>query len=299
MKLNKKDRERFRKIVFEKLKDIDFDPNKRIKLPDEDLEDLLFEKMDDGKHKKIAYFYEGLCKLDLSKVSFANVSLDSPWYVDLGDTNVNINFCRDFFRDDLILARNINFTNVNLENSEGSSVPGLKKMINCNLTNTGFNVISTRFEYHECNLTGLDLSSAKIYYEIDIDGNNSLVLSNNEKYHAIINYHPHFYQCKLTNTRARVYSHNEYRDDDQDWIAANKYLSVLIHKGELDGCYVNDVLIKSPEEKRKDSEKLFDKYIEYSSGRINSVLDLIDDQLNHPGGRQLKLKKNTKKNKGE
>ena len=65
MQLNKKDREEFRRRVAEKLKDVEFNPDRRIKLPKDVLDDLLFDEvilpeLVSGENKKVfAYAYDG------------------------------------------------------------------------------------------------------------------------------------------------------------------------------------------------------------------------------------------------
>ena len=91
----------------------------------------------------------------------------------------------------------------------------------------------------------------------------------------------------MSNTGVRVYTQNEYRADDQDWIAASKYIATLVTKGYLDNCYVNGKLIKSKEDRRLDAAVLASKNNKYKTDRINKALDLIENQSKAKGGRQV------------
>ena len=100
MKLNKQGRDELRKRISEKLKDVDFNPDKRIILPKEMLEELLFDVDYDAegmRRKKIGYHFNGLDKLDLSKISFNDASFNSQKYeIDLSNTNAKIDFFKSY-----------------------------------------------------------------------------------------------------------------------------------------------------------------------------------------------------------
>ena len=95
MKLNKKGRNELRGRIQEKLKDVDFNPDKRISLPKDVLEELLFDVEYDAegmRRKRIGYRFNGLDKLDLSKISFNDVSFEPPRNINLSNTNIKIDF---------------------------------------------------------------------------------------------------------------------------------------------------------------------------------------------------------------
>ena len=82
--------------------------------------------------------------------------------------------------------------------------------------------------------------------------------------------------CNLANTGIKI----GYNYDKLDF-------NPLIEKGYFDGCIFHGTKIKSKEEQEKEAKDLLKKYNTFKSNRINKVLDLIDDQLNHAGGRQV------------
>lgn len=182
MRLNKKGRDDYRKEMDKFLNTIEFDPNKRIVLSEEDLEELLFDRV--GDHKVIGYFTKNLCKLDLSKVSFENVDFgtrDNCKIKDFSNTNINIDFsklCLDGWAKytGTMTIANANFENVDLSNNDLYSIStryyNRIEFLNCNMKNTKleFRYIddySCSISFKDCDLSNNDLSDGMINWTKD------------------------------------------------------------------------------------------------------------------------------------
>ncbi len=283
--LNNLDRGDYRKIVAEKLKDVEFNQDKRIKLSDEELEYLLFDIDKNGK-PIFAYPYEGLCKIDLSEVSFINVSFDSSDNIDLSNTNACINFDCALSDGKEHIYRNVNFTNVDLSNSyEYGERKSLITFDNCTFKNTNLEVTELKpVLFKNCDLSGLDLSDIKLYS----DGSYKLV--GNDLY---------LQYCNLSDTKVMVYSGNYYKSEDYNEDRALEYLGILLSKRYLDGCYVNNVYVKPKEVKNKEAESILSEYNKFKRDVLNNTLQTITTHSSSVGGRQINLKRITKNSEEE
>lgn len=285
-KLTKTGRKAVRERIAMKLKDIDFDPNHRIKLSLEDLEDLLFEK-EPNKPKEFAFFYEGLCKLDLSEVSLKGVNLESKHKVDLSDTNldVDLNIVRRWNSGYNISIRNINFNNVDL--SKNFPIRHNITFDNCELKNTGIKLskIGRNLWFKHCDLSDNDFSDQELHcvgfrfqkgYEYRlITGTTQIV------------------QCNLSNTKAII---KPWKKGTFTWdvslihdpVRTDKHLGRLMAKGFLKGCTIKGRKIK-PMGMKNDKRKK-QNYSRYTSDKINGLLDTIEAQLSgyNFGGRMAK-----------
>lgn len=90
---NNTERAIFRRRIYIKSKDIEFNSSRRIQLPAEKLDYLLFDYDEEGK-KYFGYFYDGLSKIDLSSVDFEDTIFVDPSIVNLEDTNAKIDFSK-------------------------------------------------------------------------------------------------------------------------------------------------------------------------------------------------------------
>ena len=283
--LNNLDRREYRKIVAEKLKDVEFDQDKRIKLNDEELEYLLFDIDKTGK-PIFAYPYEGLCKIDLSEVSFINVSFDSLDNIDLSNSNACINFDCALSDGKEHIYKNVNFTNIDLSNSyEYGERESLITFENCTFKGTNLKISDLQPAiFKNCDLSGLDLSNIELYS----NGAYELVADNLS-----------FKYCNLSNTKAKVYIGNFYKDDDYNEERAKEYLGILISKNYLDDCSVNDVYVKPKELQIKEAESILSEYNNYKRETLNNTLQTITTHSSSVGGRQINLKRITKNSEEE
>lgn len=281
MELNKNGRDSVRESVALKLRDIDFDPNTRIKFEGEEqiryLEELLFdEKIDENgeKYKVLAFFYEGLCKLDLSNISFDNVSFfENGERVDLSNTNAHIDFTQsyEFFKEDRIKISNISFRNVDLTKSHLDLVTAKNRgeIFQTNLSNTGIDLNNVKATIYQSDLSNNDFSKLKLC----VDKENSefgLTFTNNEG--LLIDF------CDLSNSKANI----ELTSISN---SAKSSFRTLINRGFLVGCFINDKLMRSKIDLTRESYELLKEYTIFKAQRINKILDLIDSQIPRDGGR--------------
>ena len=285
--LNKEGRDIFRERIAKKLGDVDFNPDKRIKLSKDKLETLLFDYDEKKKCKKIGYTYEGLCKLDLSEISLENVDLESYHYVDLSNTNINIDFSKIYKDNDdkwfsisKINFSGIDLSGVNFDDSESYVFD------DCDFSNTNFDFSTINLEFDDCNFTNNDFDGITLYCTSKQD---QLVYEDQDIC---------FYNCNFSNTGVKVLVGNYYKDDFNE-AEANIVIGKLVNKNYLDGCIVNGHFIKTLEQKEREAKEIKEKYNKYISNYINGTLDMIDKQLSSEGGKMPKTLKNVPNNSEE
>lgn len=284
MQLNKKGRDELRKRVHLKLNDVEFNPESRIKLPLDILEELLFDYKENGKYKKIEFISDNICKLDLSEVSFYNVSFNSDDNINLSNTNGTYDFSKTFEYLDhrATIIRNINFENVDLSNQ---SLEGDIYFSNCNFRNTKLFPfwIGGETTLRSCDMRDNDLYKNGMFKDPlftcedeDISGDLFFIHKGCKTF---------FINTNLSGTNAHINLTDELSNSDYD------YLNNLIKMGYLNGCYLNDKLILTSEEKSSQRNEMLRKYNKYKADRLNEVIELIDKQTSNFGGRQKTLKK--------
>lgn len=274
--LNNKGRVAFRERIAKKLADIEFNPNKRIKLSKDKLETLLFDYDEKKKCKKIGYTYEGLCKLDLSEISFENVDLECEYPIDLSNTNITINFNEIYKVDEVgkFYIKNINFANTDLSstvyyNNNNSFIHIVYSFINCNLSNTHFNFSDDDMEFKNCDFSNNDFNGL----ELCCYGSNGLIWDDTT-----------FTNCNFSGTGASVCI-CKYKDETFSPKAAEAQIGKLVKEHYLDGCIVNGHLMKSIEQRKEEAKELKEQYDKFFSHYINDTLDIIDEQLPLYGGK--------------
>lgn len=274
--VNKKDRVVFRERIAKKLADIEFNPNKRIKLSKDKLETLLFDYDEKKKCIIIGYTYEGLCKLDLSEISFDNVDLECTFPIDLSNTNITINFNEIYKGDEVgkFYIKNINFANTDLSstvyyNNNNSFIHIVYSFINCNLSNTHFNFSDDDMEFKNCDFSNNDFNGL----ELCCYGSNGLIWDDTT-----------FTNCNFSGTGASVCI-CKYKDETFSPKAAEAQIGKLVKEHYLDGCIVNGHLMKSIEQRKEEAKELKEQYDKFFSHYINDTLDIIDEQLPLYGGK--------------
>lgn len=280
-----------RECVQKKLTEVKFKPDKRIKLPKEKLEEILFDGTENNK--TFGYFGEGLCKLDLSEISFDNVSFTSQEAIDLSNTNIKIDFRKlspDFYNKDWVRICNIDFTNVDLSNSHLGE-KDICDFYRCSFKNTNLSLNTARVYYiNKCDLTGLDLSSTTLYsmawkYERRDEKNpDTLVCKDNGHILDIRD-------CNLSDTRAIIkvgpdnpkdpYVINEFSEEK-----SRRQIGRLMAKGYLKNCIIEDETIKPIYSKKELLEMEKNKTSVKSNEMIEDTLSKIDEQV-----KLLKLEK--------
>ncbi len=276
--VNKKGKDIFRERIAKKLADIEFNPDKRIKLSKDKLETLLFDYDEKKKCKKIGYTYEGLCKLDLSEISFENVDLECIFPIDLSNTNITINFNEIYKGDEVgkFYIKNINFANTDLSstvyyNNNSGFIHIVYSFINCNLSNTHFNFSDDDMEFKNCDFSNNDFNGL----DLCCNGGSGALLWDENK----------FFNCNFSGTKVSVHIGNFYKDDTYSPDAATEQIGKLVKNHYLDGCVVNGHLMKSIEQRKEEAKELKEKYKEFFSHYINDTLDMIDEQLPLYGGK--------------
>lgn len=257
MKLSYKCRCELRKKVEELLETVPY--GQRIKLDEELLDELLFEKkqvIPEQYFKNTEEFFmkgfakvpvwsgEFLRKIDLSRVSFEGVTwcasdypdiiqqmngiFDFDSIVDYSCTNANIDFSSSFdARDAIEYGRkvmyiiNCNFAGVDLSNNDIVDT----MIIRSNISNTNINLKNAKLYCHNSNLTNVSL----VNHNINI--NDFLTEDSNGKINICG-------ESIFLNTELNIVG-------NIDSLSASQkiFLYDYIRKGKLNGCYLNGQLI--------------------------------------------------------
>jgi len=169
MELNREGREKLRKTIDEIIASYrGLSVKHCIKLKKKTLEDLMFDKcVDDAghKYKKIAYTSPNLIYIDLSDLSFEDVSLNYDNEIDLRDCNVRIDFSKtyEFKTKGYVEIRNMNLHGVDLSNNNildehGVSILENARIIKSSLRDTGLKIVTKNIKCYKSNLISTDLS---------------------------------------------------------------------------------------------------------------------------------------------
>lgn len=308
MKLNKQGKDEIRKLIEEKIKDV---PNgKRIHLDKEILEDLLFDEMvynkeSNGKLKLPKWSGDFLSKIDLSEVSFEDVSWrllssypDPSGYDDVFDeeawnkvndsdicqlnegekvnysnTNAKIDFTKSFEYKQLgkIKISECNFSGVDLSKNDMSK---LGFVADSDLSNTKMVLSPEMFPdfdwaiFSEVNLSNVDFS------KFTINGNDLL----NDDLTYIMD--P---RCNLANTGINIVLNVEEINSDTEFGNSSedkkKMFKQMLHNGYLVGCYVNGKKVHSSDESENLLISKKDEYEKMKQNIINNVSNSIDEQI--------------------
>ena len=299
MKLNRESRDKKRKRIDTKLSDVEFNPDNRIKLPKEELEELLFEIKKDSKgkiYKELAFVGDNLCKLDLSKVNFYEVSYDSAFSINLSNINADIDFSKSYeaMNNKPLVVTNINFKNTDLSlcdlehSAVGRATTATFKC--CDLSNTKLGLSGTIFaDFIACNLTNLDLGDLNL----SIDGCDEYQrLKINDEFDEIL-----FVGCNLSRTNASIKCPSFLAPE------VKTALRLSLKRKQLDKCALLEVkgeesirhIVKTKAQKIALKNKILKEYAVFEANNINETLDMIDAQLSSFGGRQVPVKKQTLK----
>lgn len=213
--------------------------NKRIHLPKEDLETILFDTNETFGIKRIAFNSKYLYRLDLSEVDFTGVTFDNALFgdkiVNLKNTNAKIDFSKtpEYQKTGRIVISNVNFENVDLGNNyfdeltaDSESQSTIK---NCNFTRTHLKFTElSKLSFVKCSLKDTDLS------HIDL---NISCFSNQTPEDMVLESEDNklrFECCDLSGTGA--YLHIK--------MPIMKYqYSNLIQNPFIENCYFEDVLV--------------------------------------------------------
>ncbi len=272
-----------RESVRRKLEKIEFNPNRRIKLPKETLNDLLFNKTKKGIFP--GYFGAGLCKLDLSEISFEGVSLWAKDTVDFSNTNIKIDFrkvARSPYQEERIILDHIDFTNVDLSDSHLKDTDKLDAR-HCSFKNTNLSLTTAKYyPLKKCDLTGLDLSSTTLYSMAWKDDPHVSIEESLENYGE--KYYLSLSNCNLSNTGATIkvgpndptsrYVINNFSEEK-----SRRQIGKLLAKGYLENCIIEDETIKPIYSRKELLEMEKDSALIKIYDVITNTLALIDEQI--------------------
>ena len=263
MRMKEESKCEIRKLIEEELKLVS--NARKVKLDTELLEELLFLKIRLGHGKCIKLpIWSGdfLEKLDLSSVSFEDVSytilydmymgkIDPDIYhlvkdkinvgssmVYYGNTNAKIDFRNSFeyklYRDKIFI-HGFNFTGTDLSNNKIDEVFDIEQ---CYFENTGLKFVTlfNKSSARSSDFTGLDLS----FYEVNVD---DLVRNR-----SVFDKH-----CSIRYTGMKISGLSNDTEELDEFLER-------FNDGKFDGCYVNDVLVRSSVEREETKKKLIMQY---------------------------------------
>lgn len=298
MQLNTKSKNELRNFIEEKLSTVSYS-NSPIHLNSDLLEELIFEKAmfsGVGTVKLPIWTGEFLRKIDLSEVSFDSViwnSNYSEYYsehelhfeqgiiykdrkypIDFSMTNAKINLFKSFDHS---------FEGCNLSCVDLSSTPIFSKnysFIDCDLSFSGL-----KFDFSNLLFISKDESDPKngCIINCSLEG---LDLSNQILNYLVLLYSPEFRIFEFENfinvnfkdTRLNIlyndYSLSEYGGNDDETRYKKLGFNALKTSGNLDGCYIDNVLFKNG-----DSDINEEEYIKVVKLK-GEILSLINNQCN-------------------
>lgn len=289
MKLNREGRNDYRKAMDAFLDTIEFNPNNRITMKVEDLEELLFDEVVDknGTHKEIGFFSKNLCKLDLSKVSFENVdfSTEDDKIKDFSNTNINISFSKCYISGIGFIQHGIAFYNTNFENVNLSNNDLVKESDTVSI------------DFHNCNL-----KSTQLYFKYADRHNGETVsftncdLSNNNLSDGLINcdYDYHYgswgiykfsSECIFKNTGMLFCILEECTKEDVRNLLANGKIegcdiSIQIVDPETERTYwTKNVCVKTEEQRKQEAKTKKEEYDAYKKEYIMKKLEYVRKQV--------------------
>ena len=274
--MRREDQKYLRKKTEELLRNYRF-RGEKIHLPDEYLDELLFDYAPSSDGKKVGFFSDYLYKLDLSNASFDGATLDNEFYgdriINLKNTNVKIDLSKtiEYQKFKVIAISNIDLENVDLSNNDLESLSKIKSYLiqyirNSNLKNTGLTITDeTSINFTNCRLTGNDLSNTHLIIDTRTSHNDENIILANDS-NLKLNY------CDLSFTKANL-SVNQP-------IMKYQYNNLLTNPN-LRGCYFQDILLGSSETESKEKDIKETNYLHNhkSSERVSKILTLINKQV--------------------
>lgn len=254
-----------RAAIEERLNGYEFE-GKRIHLPKEDIEKILFDIYPFTDAKRIGFNSKNIHKLDLSEVSFEDVSFisfDPEKPINLANTNARIDLSKswDYKDKSALYLANIDLRNVDLSNNDFEELTKNKTATiwSCNLSNTKLQITpKVSASFINCNLSNNDLIGLIIHLKIS-DGKYLLSTGLLELTH-----------CNISNTNITLNpSHNMLKYQ----------LYYLQNDPNFTGCYLNGNKISPQSMNVNDTEKMLVSLDDYDRERIEYTLKLIDKQI--------------------
>lgn len=267
-KLNKESKDEIRKEIMDKLQDLTFSENK-VKLPKNLLDLILFDYYEDGygvKYKKIGLLGWGLNRLDLSDVSFEDVSFNNTdRTVTLAYSNAKIDFSKsyEYKNENCIVVRGMLLREVDLSNNDFTELSKEEAAIfsDCDLRDTNIKITKdTKAVFTACNLSGCKTFE---YMNFSLSEFPDMRCCNNEDLIISI--------CNLADTKINLIGPRGGSTDNYRKIC---------NSPEYIGCSVNGYWIKHPRQINDNKEKVLEEYKTYSENKKKKVLGLVKAQGN-------------------
>lgn len=263
MKFNKMAINELRDMLEDKLTNVETKEEKRIQFDKELLEVLIFDtyKLDDGLTVKVPVWTgDFLSKLDLSEVSFDNVSWDDSivsdhfhnnkvnYAIDFGNTNAKIDFSKAYWeKDKLKKLCNCNFMGLDLRSSNTDII---ELFTGCNFSHALIYIYSSTHlleKFNNCDLFGVNLSP------IIIDNATDMLNLLNE--------------CNIRGTGINF--------DGIDFLGYELKIRRALSSGDLVGCYINGVKMLTNGEKQKIKNEQIAEYKQLQEKTKKYILDTI------------------------
>ena len=182
--------------------------------------------------------------------------------INLSNTNAKIDFSKSFEGKlcmGTVRIAHCNFENVDLSNNtiydpiiEHSNLKNTKIVIKKSPTSDPYDQI-----IYCSNMSGTDCSEYTVFGEFFLDTHKDSI---------------------FTNSGLRIVIDKDWEDEDITNERVTNYIAQEIKNGHLEGCYVNDVLIKSQEQRLEDAKRLKEE-LEQGKYDIDSIMSDIDDQI--------------------
>ena len=282
----------------------------------EELHERWCEKEDIGKKIPVKYIvWSGpfLSKIDLSEVSFE----DMMWDVEYFANTYFVNGTKQHYKENEVTSIDLSNTNAKIDFSKsfgfgikyavGSDLVDLEVALkNCTFAGTDLsnNFINYNFFASCCNFsnTGLKINlNSKCYinlYKSILSGLDFAEYTVDERFFGGELNVPHADKCDLSNTGLRVktsdipdyiYSYSKKQNlTEEQQKEYNSYLLTLenmdrlgksIKKGYLIGCYVNDKLILSQEQKQSVRQEKKEEYVKMKADLYDATIQSIEQQV--------------------
>lgn len=265
--------------------------NDRIKFGEDLIETLMFsiEKnpQTGEKEKRIRWSGEFLRKIDLSEVSFDGVQWASQdQEIDLSGTNAVIDFSKAIKSYGIVCVQNVNFNGVDLSNSHTELI-SQSTNVDYRNTNAKFDLNADEFGFNNCNLDNLDLNGIVVDSDCFEYGSKKSLCGSSFKNTGIKIKLPKEQiikdkEQKTENANAIISADNKRVKETGKHLSSEEIKKVtvitrtenianLIKTSKLDGCYVNETLICTQEQKELNKQQLLDEYKRFKDSVINKI----------------------------
>ena len=253
---------------------ISVDVDRRIKLPKEYEDAILFDYYNDSEGKTYKKFAitNDLCKIDLSEVDIEDINFNhgNKESLDLSYSNLKVDFSKTYQAKNgrVVEVSNVDFSHIDLSDSKLEVLGKTNTPIvfrDCRLAFTALKLSNfDEITFYSCNLNNNDFSNL---LGIELDGHS---FSSGDR---LISFNG---ACDLNNTKLNIkYEGCNFEND-------KKYLKERLNGGYLNGCFINGKAIWSKYNWHNASLTAKDNYKKFLDGEAQNVLNDIREQMTHP-----------------